>query len=100
MLLINTKIKVFNLKSRTNETCYISWHETYGCKCRLGTSVCNDRQRRNSDKCKCECKELIDKGKFDDGGLYGILVHANGNFLVHANENLINVVILVNTKIL
>ena len=26
-------------------------------KCRLDTSVCNDKQHRNSDKCRCECKK-------------------------------------------
>ena len=35
----NMNTKVFNLMSRTNETCYVSWHETYACKCRLDASV-------------------------------------------------------------
>ena len=29
-------------------------------KCRLDASVCNNKQRWNDDKCRCECKELID----------------------------------------
>ena len=53
--------------SRTNETRYIKWHETCRCKCRLYTSVCNNKQRWNDDKCRCECKELIDKGVCDKG---------------------------------
>ena len=32
------------------------------CKCRFDTSVSNSKQRWNEDKCRCECKELIDKG--------------------------------------
>ena len=52
-------VKVFNLMSRTNETCK--------CKCRLDASVCNNKQRWNEDKCWCECKELIDKGVYDKG---------------------------------
>ena len=32
------------------------------CKCRLDASVCNNKQRWNNDKCRCECKELNDKG--------------------------------------
>ena len=32
---------------------------------RLDGSVCNNRQRCNEDKCKCECKELIDKDVWD-----------------------------------
>ena len=58
----NLNVKVFNLISRTNETRHIKWHETCKCKCRLDASVCNNKQRWNDDKCRCECKELIDKG--------------------------------------
>ena len=55
----NVNVKVFNLMSRTNETRHIKWHETCKCKCRLDASVCNNKQRWNDDKCRCECKELI-----------------------------------------
>ena len=48
--------------SRANETKLIEWHETCKCKCRFDASVCNNKQRWNEDKCRCECKELIDKG--------------------------------------
>ena len=58
----NINIKVFNLMSRINETRHISWKGTCACKYRLDASVCNDKQRWNNDKCRCECKELIDKG--------------------------------------
>ena len=47
--------------SRTNETRHIKWHETW--KCRLDASVCNYKQRQNKDKCRCEWKEWIDKGR-------------------------------------
>ena len=60
-------VKVSNLMSRTNETRHIKWHETWKCKCRLGASVCNNKQRWNNDKCQCECKEFIDKGVCDRG---------------------------------
>ena len=36
-------------------------HESCNCKCRLETSVCNNKQHWNNDKCKCECKNLIDR---------------------------------------
>ena len=58
----NKNVKVFNLMSRTNETGCIEWHETCKCKGRLDESVCNNKERWNHDKCRCECKELIDKG--------------------------------------
>ena len=65
-------VRVFHLMSRTNETRYIEWHETYKRKRRLDRSVCNNKQRWNQDKCRCECKELIDKCICDEG-LFPIL---------------------------
>ena len=59
-------IEVFNLMSITNETRHISWHKTCTCKCRLDATICNDKQRWNNDKCRCESKELIDNGICDD----------------------------------
>ena len=59
-------IKVFNLISRTNETRHVSWHETCKCKCELDASVYNEKQRWNNDKCRCGCKELIDKVRCDN----------------------------------
>ena len=58
-------VKVFNLISRTNETRHIKWNVT--CICRLDAIVCNNKQRWNNDKCRCECKELVDKGVCDKG---------------------------------
>ena len=52
--------------SRTIETFHISWHETCGCICRLDASVRSDKQLWNSDQCRYECKELIDKGRCDN----------------------------------
>ena len=37
--------------SRTNETRHIKWHETCKCKCRLDSSVCNNKHDKwNDDK--------------------------------------------------
>ena len=58
----NLNVKVFNLMTLTNETRHIKWHETCKCICRLDKIICNSKQRWNKDKCRCECKELIDKG--------------------------------------
>ena len=52
----NINVRVFNLMSRTNEARHIEWHKTCKCKCRLDESVCNNKQRWNEDKCRCECK--------------------------------------------
>ena len=57
----NLNVKVFNLMSRTNETRHTKWHETCKCECKFGPNICNNKQRWNKDKCRCECKEIIDK---------------------------------------
>ena len=54
--------------SRSNETRHIKWHKACKCTCRL--NVCNNKQRWNNDKCRCECKELIDKGMCDKGFIW------------------------------
>ena len=38
----NTSLNVFNLMSRTNETCYVSWHDPWAYKCKLDASGCNN----------------------------------------------------------
>ena len=53
--------------SRINETRHVSWHETCTSKCRFDASVCNNKQHCNNDKCSCECKELIDNGRCNNG---------------------------------
>ena len=63
----NLNVRAFNLMSRTNETGHIKQHETCKYKCRLDASVCNNKQRWNEDKCRYECKELIDKGSCNKG---------------------------------
>ena len=66
----NMNIKVFGLMSRTNETRHISWYDTCTCKCRLDASVWSNKQRWNNDKCGCECKELICKGRCNEGFIW------------------------------
>ena len=53
--------------SRPNETRFIKWHEKCNFECRLDGIICNNKQRRNKSKCRCECKELIDKCVCDKG---------------------------------
>ena len=61
----NLNVWLFDLMSLTNETRHIKWHETCKCICRLDGIICNSKQRWNEDKCRCESKELIDKGVCD-----------------------------------
>ena len=66
----NLIVRAFNLTSRTNETRQIEWHETCKFKSKLDASACNKKQKLNEDKCRCECKELIDKGIFNKGFIW------------------------------
>ena len=61
----NLNVEAFNLMSRTNDTRSIKWHEICKCICRLNKIICNNKQRWNKDKSRCECKELIDNGVCD-----------------------------------
>ena len=66
----NVNVKVSNLMSRANETRHIEWHETCKCECKFGANICNNKQCWNKDKCRSECKELIDKGVCDKGFIW------------------------------
>ena len=61
--------------SRTNETRHKKWHETCKCECKFGANICNNKQRWNKNECRCEYKELIDKGVCDKGIL--VIVSVN-----------------------
>ena len=67
----NINVKVFDLMSWSNQTKHIEWHETCKCKCRLDSSVCNNKQRENKDKCRSECREeLSGKERCDKGFIW------------------------------
>ena len=83
----DSNVNVFNLMSRTNETRFMKWHETCKCICRLDGIICNSKQRWNENKCRCECKELIDKGTCDEGFIWNPS---------NCDVNMIKIVILVN----
>ena len=63
-------VKVFNLMKLTDETRHIKWHESCKCVCRLDKIICNSKQRRNEDKCRCEWKEIIKKDVCDKGFIF------------------------------
>ena len=67
----NINVKVFNLISFTNQTKHMECHETCKYRCRLDASVCNNKQRWNEDKCRCESEEeLSDKQRCDNGFIW------------------------------
>ena len=53
----NVNMKVYNFLMRLNETRNVLWHEGCKCVCKLNSSVCNSKQIRNSDTCRCDCNE-------------------------------------------
>ena len=53
--------------SRTNETRFIEQHETCKCEYKFRANVFDNTQRLNKYKCRCECKELLDKRVCDKG---------------------------------
>ena len=55
----NITAKVFDLMSWKNKTKQITCHESWKCVCRLDPIICNNKQKWNKDKCRCEC--LVDK---------------------------------------
>ena len=63
----NLNVKVFNLMSRTNDTRQIKWHKKRKCICSLNRIICNNKQKWNKDKCRCDCKKLIDKDVCNKG---------------------------------
>ena len=73
--------------SKTNETRSIEWYETCKWICRLNEIICNNIERRNEDKYRCQYKELIDKGVYDEEYIFN-----PSNY----SGNVINLVILVN----
>ena len=66
----NLNVKVLNIMPRTIETRHIKWHETCKSTGRLDESFCSNKQQWNDDKCKSECKELIDKGVCDKRSIW------------------------------
>ena len=91
----NINVKAFNLISRTIETRYAKWHEACKCECRLDATVCNNKQLWNNDKYRCECQELIEKGKCDKGFIWN---PSNLNVINHETWENIWIIKTTNVK--
>ena len=50
-------MQVYNFLTMLNETRNVLWHESCKCICKLNSSVCNNKQIRNGDTCRCDCNE-------------------------------------------
>ena len=51
----NVVVKIFDLITLTNTKKQLIFHESCKCVCRLDPIVCNNKQKWNEDKCRCEC---------------------------------------------
>ena len=68
----NVTVKMFDLITLTNKTKQVIFHDSCKCICRVDPIVCNNKQRWNKNKCRCEC--LINK-KCDDDFVWNITNH-------------------------
>ena len=55
----NVTVKIFDLISQQNKIKQMIFHESCKCVCRLNPIFCNNKQKRNKNKCRCEY--LVDK---------------------------------------
>ena len=55
----NISVKVFDLISQQNELRKIEFHESCKCSCLLNSSVCDNKQKWNKDKCICESLKKV-----------------------------------------
>ena len=51
----NVTTKMFDLISWKNKAKQIKWLESCKCACRLNPIICNNKQKWNKNKCRCEC---------------------------------------------
>ena len=49
-------LSVFNMITGINDSKILTKHKSCECKCKLEGSKCISNQKRNNDKCWCDCK--------------------------------------------
>ena len=54
----NISVKSFDLLSKKNVLKNVSFHQGCKCGCLLDEKVCNNLQKWNKDKCRCECLKI------------------------------------------
>ena len=65
----NISVKVFDLISGKNVLKNVSFHESCKCTCLLDKKVCDNKQKWNKEKCRCECLEIKECEKILSGML-------------------------------
>ena len=54
----NISVKVLDLLSKKCVKKNVSFHNSCKCGCLLDEKVCNNKQKWNKEKCRCECLEI------------------------------------------
>ena len=54
----NISVKVFDLIFQQHKFRNITFHKSCKCDCLLDEKFCNNKQKRNKDKCRCECLKI------------------------------------------
>ena len=54
----NISVKVLDLISQKNVLKKVSFHKSCKCSFLLDEKVCNNKQKWNKEKCRCECLEI------------------------------------------
>ena len=54
----NISVTSFDLISRKNVLRNVSFHKSCKCDCLLDEKVCDNKQKWNKEKCRCECLEI------------------------------------------
>ena len=66
----NISIKVFDSLSQRNVLKNISFHKSCKCGCLFDEKVCNNLQKWNKEKCRCEC---LKKKKCGDSSFFNVV---------------------------
>ena len=66
----NISVKSFDLISRKNVLKNITFHKSCKCNCLLDEKVCNNNQKRNKRKCRCESLEIK---KCESGSFWNVV---------------------------
>ena len=66
----NICVKSFDLLSKKNVLKNISLHKSCKCDCLLDEKVCNNKQKWNKEKCRCEC---LKEEKCSDDSYFNVI---------------------------
>ena len=66
----NGSVKVLDLISRKNVLRNLSFHKSFKCSCLLDEKVCNNKQKWNKEKCRCECLEIKER---ENGSFWNVV---------------------------